>query len=279
MNIKELYLRNDRVINKNNINELIQVLCKKFNLNLSADYWMPFFTSYKFQTLDENTKREILKTALKMNFNYNHEILTAMKQLAMIKNGNTSEKYELEDSFLTSIIDSEGTIINEHGVIKVETIQGPFNAMSALEFFKNDDEVLKYIFPIKLNGHCFSNSIFLLEHYQTGKILFMQINNGFNTYLHAVYLTNNNQIIDLNYLTLINYNDFLKLYNPTYVTEIDFGLWTKLKEKTKWRKKEAVLVSYGIVSNINNKNTEDNETELIEYLDNNGDFISDKRLH
>ena len=149
-----------------------------------------------------------------MNFNFQHEILLTAKSLSMILNGSNMARYDLQDYLVKGIINSEGTDVDEKGNIGISSIQGNYNFQSVIKKFEDKTDILKYIFPVKITGHCFLNAIFLLEYFKKGQILFMQINNGFHTYSHSLYIDENSSIIDLNYLVSMSYSQFLELYNP-----------------------------------------------------------------
>ena len=279
-NIEQFYKNSDRLINDENIENLAHKIYCTYGIDFrNQDHYMTFFSSSKFERLSNETKKEILSLALQMSFNFQHEILLTAKSLAMILNGSNMARYDLQGYLEKGIINFEGTDVDENGNISISSIQGNYNFQSVIKKFKNKTDILEYIFPIKITGHCFSNAIFLLEYFKKGQILFVQINNGFHTYLHSLYLDENGLIIDLNYLVSMNHNQFLELYKPNYVISINYELWNNLKSNANWSKKESVLVAYGLLQTTNkSENNEYTQKELINFLDQFNEFTGDKRL-
>lgn len=279
-NIEQFYKNSDRLINDENIENLAHKIYCTYGIDFrNQDHYMTFFSSSKFERLSNETKKEILSLALQMSFNFQHEILLTAKSLAMIINGSNMARYDLQDYLEKGIINSEGTDVDENGNISISSIQGNYNFQSVIKKFKNKTDILEYIFPIKITNHCFSNAIFLLEFFKKGQILFVQINNGFHTYLHSLYLDENGLIIDLNYLVSMNHSQFLELYKPNYVISINYELWNNLKSNANWTKKESVLVAYGLLQATNkSENNEYTQKELINFLDQFNEFTGDKRL-
>ena len=279
-NIEQFYKNSDRLINDENIENLAHKIYCTYGIDFrNQDHYMTFFSGSKFERLSNETKKEILSLALQMSFNFQHEILLTAKSLAMILNGSNMARYDLQDYLEKGIINSEGTDVDENGNINISSIQGNYNFQSVIKKFKNKTDILEYIFPIKITGNCFSNAIFLLEYFKKGQILFVQINNGFHTYLHSLYLDENGLIIDLNYLVSMNHSQFLELYKPNYVISINYELWNNLKSNANWTKKESVLVAYGLLQATNkSENNEYTQKELINFLDQFNEFTGDKRL-
>lgn len=279
-NIEQFYKNSDRLINDENIENLAHKIYCTYGIDFrNQDHYMTFFSSSKFERLSNETKKEILSLALQMSFNFQHEILLTAKSLAMILNGSNMARYDLQDYLEKGIINSEGTDVDENGNISISSIQGNYSFQSVIKKFKNKTDILEYIFPIKITGHCFSNAIFLLEYFKKGQILFVQINNGFHTYLHSLYLDENGLIIDLNYLVSMNHSQFLELYKPNYVISINYELWNNLKSNANWSKKESVLVAYGLLQATNkSENNEYTQKEIINFLDQFNEFTGDKRL-
>ena len=279
-NIEQFYKNSDRLINNDNIENLVHKIYCSYGIDFrNQDHYMTFLSSSKFKMLSNETKKEILSLALQMSFNFQHQILLTAKSLAMILNGSNMALYDLQDYLENGIINSEGTSVDEKGNISISSIQGNYNFQSVIKKFKNKTDILEYIFPVKIIGQCFSNAIFLLEYFKKGQILFMQINNGFHTYLHSLYIDENSSIIDLNYLVSMSYNQFLELYKPNYVIPINYELWNNLKSNVNWSKKESVLVSYGLLQVTNkSQNNEYSQKELVDFLDQFNEFTGDKRL-
>jgi len=278
--IEQFYKHHDRLINDKNIENLANNIFRIYGIDFrNKDHYMTFFNSYDFERLSEEQKSEILLLALQMGFNFEHEILMAAKNLVMISNGSKMAQYDLQDILVRKILNDDGFNIDNNGNIHISSVQGDFHFESILKQFANNSYVLEYLFPIPISNYCFSNAIFLLEYLKKGKILFTQIDNGFHTYLHSVYVDDSNKVIDLNYLVSMEYDQFLKLYNPKYVDSIDFELWCRLKSLINCTKKEAILVSYGLIHSSNQlENNNYTQEELSTYLDKSNEFVGNSKL-
>lgn len=278
--IQRFYKSQDRLINDKFIEKLANDVFRIYGIDFrNKDHRMTFFNSYDFERLPEERKRAILLLALQMGFNFEHDILLATKSLIMISNGSKMAQYDLQDILNRKIINDNGLNIDDNGIIHISSMQGDFQFQSVLKQFANEPCVLEYLFPIPISNYCFSNAIFLLEYFKKGKILFMQIDNGFHTYLHSVYMDDSNKVIDLNYLVSMDYDQFLQLYNPKYVNPIDFELWCRLKSLIHCTKKEAILVSYGLIhGNTQSNNSNYTQEELSNYLDKSNEFAGHSKL-
>lgn len=277
-NIERIYHKYDRIKNNEKIKELINLIYLSTGINFSCSGFILGFTTPEYEKLTANVKNKILELFLKMNFSFRHYILCFAREI--IENKNSGDirliKLQMKRELKRGIIDVYKTKYDSNSsIIELSTIQGNYTIIPAIDYLSRNEYNLE---KSSTFGMCFTNSIDLLENLKKGKICFMQLDSGNTKFLHAVYIDNSNMVIDLNYLTVISYEDFIELYNPNILMEVSFEVWENLKQQKKYNKKESLLVTYCIFNgSLSTENEGVREQDFINYLDCNDGFAYKKR--